>query len=352
MHCFNRKIYFYPKTNSEYQFMSYFKIMKYIFFILLLITTFYFTIGCSEKMNAKNAEKQLKAFDSELILLAKQFARSTAYQAMQQLYSYKNLPVPYRFNANNGAQSIHTFDFEKQKGIYKLDTSTNEFNRYRASDSIVIIFPFKSSHDSLARFVISQYSESLSAWETMMPTYANISLEIKGKKEIQLLINGKMEHHVPVDYLASVQFEKIKADLSIRTKPGKHKSRMQTDLTVFSNNKQKASIKTSSLIKVLSNGTMLFDKVKFETTIFPLHISGFVNYGAIKHEKNSFVTEFNSNSKISIHETQQNKKVGSVILSERPMHDKINIAVVYNDGSTIFLEDLLLSIREIMNIKL
>ncbi len=326
--------------------------MKYIFFIIILLTTFVFTIGCSEKMDAKNAEKQLKAFDSELILLAKQFSRSTAYQALQQLYSYKNLPVPYRFNANNGAQSIHTFDFEKQKGIYRLNNSTNEFYRHSTSDSIVIIFPYQSAHDSLARFVISQYSESLSAWETMMPTCANISLDIKGKKEIQLLINGRMEHQVPVDYLASVQFEKIKADFSIRTKPGKNKSRMQTDLTVFSNNKQKASIKTSSLIKVLSNGTMLFDKVKFETTIFPLHISGFVNYGAIKHEKNSFVTEFNSNSKISIHEAQQNKKVGSVILSERPMHDKINIAVVYNDGSTIFLEDLLLSIREIMSIKL
>lgn len=326
--------------------------MKHFLIILLLITTFIFTIGCTEKMDARNAEKQLKAFDSELILLAKQFSRTTAYQAIKQLYSYKNLPVPYRFNANNGTQSIHTFDFEKQKGIYRLNNSTNEFYRHSASDSIVIIFPYQSAHDSLARFVISQYSESLSAWEIMMPTSANISLEIKGKEILRMQIEGKMEHQVPVDFLASVQFEKMKARLSVITKPGKRKSRIQTDLIVFSNEKEKANIKTSSIIKVQQTGTMLFDKVKFKATIFPIQVSGSVNYGALKHEKNSFVAEFNKNAKISIHETQQNKKVGSVIISERPGYDKINLTVVYNDGCMVFLEDMLLSIREIMSLKL
>lgn len=326
--------------------------MKYYLILLLLIATFISTISCNKKMDANNAEKQMKAFDSEMILLAKQLSNSTAYHALQQLYSYKNLPVPYRFNANNGAQSIHTFDFEKQKGIYRLNTSNNEFYRYSYADSIIIIFPYISEHDSLAQFIISQYNESLSAWETMLPTTANISLDIKSKKYMRLQIDGIMEHQVPVDYFASVQFEKIKATFNLNIKPGKQKSRMKTQLFILNNEKQKASIKTTSIIKVLNEGSMFFDKFKIELSIFPLNVKGFINYGLIKPENNSFFTEFNSNSKINILETQHNKKVGSIIISERPKNDKINFVLVYNDGTSVFLEDMLLSIREIMNIKL
>lgn len=293
----------------------------------------------------------MKAFDSEMITLTKHIAGTHGFKALEQLVEIKNKPIPYQLTNQLDSSNDSAFDFSKKKGIYYYDESKNEMIWQHHADSIVLVYPYQSGSDSVAKFVIAHYAEAISAWGVMVPVSVDLFLEAGGRKLVTFKSEGRLEHQVPVEYHTAVKFEGFSFIFNMKTRLSKKKSRIVANLNVHKGTKPLMSIQSKLMVSITDQQQLLFDKIEFTGEVFPVKVEGTVNYGKISPATTFFADDFNKHADIKVFSGQK-KTLGQIELRERKMNDRLGFVLVYTDQSTAFLDEMLLSFREIMNTKL
>ena len=317
----------------------------YFYFIILLLLIV--NSSCRQKLTAKEGEKHLRAFDNELISYTKQLKSSESVAAFEKLFSIQNLPIPFRYHKQVKGEP---FPFSKLKGIYRYDSLTNECIKHSDSDSIIIIFPFKSSHDSVAKFSIANYAEEISIWGPMFPTKVDVKLEVAGLTIASIKSDGILKYQVPTKSLTVFRFDRYSFHLDLHSKLSRKKSKMFVKVELKKAEETVLTCNSAMEVSQTNISGAKFNTVNLECYAFPLVIRAKANYGAIAPNTHDFISAFNRNVSIEV-ETENEAYIGSIRLKEKPNANRLNFVVAYNDGTYTNLEDFLFFARWILNVK-
>lgn len=320
------------------------------FIAIVFLISFLFS-ACQKSLTREQSEKHLKAFDSELIMLIKQVSETNAFKAFEALPSLSKLPLPFNYPEKDETGNPIAFNLEQKKGIYQYNNKLDELIRCGESDSIVILFPFYTKNDTVAKFIVSDYQEEMSIWGVMVPTVAQMKIVAAKKTLFNLQIKSEMAYQVPVECEISASFDKFNLAADLKTKLSKTKARIKVNAQIFKREEEYLAVNAGIVTKITDQNSMVFDKVKIQGNVYPISFEAKVNYGNINLGSHHFVNDFNDNSSIRVY-THNNEHLGNIKLKERENCDRLNFVVEYNDKSFSYLEDFILTYNEIMNIKM
>jgi len=309
--------------------------------------------GCNHPLPEKEAKKYLQAFDNDLIQLSSKIGKTHACQAMWKLCSLKNVPLPYVFSSNDSTiEYSNQFVFDHEKGYYQYKASSGSFVKTASCDSVIIDFPYRSEHDTMARFVIVDYSEGITLFQSMYPLRINAFLKIGNRVMMSVHQEGSISHGFPVSGDFKIDFSQFSIQAHLKTKLFKDYGKLKLDLSVWSVSKKIIQWTTQSRITVTADNFFVYNSVDMEFEMFPVRVKVFVDHESMNPYSKRWMDDFNHHSAISIYDLNYNQFIGNVKLVERPQSDRLNFAVIYENTSYEFLDEFLLSVRKILNVKM
>jgi hypothetical protein len=321
--------------------------------IVLLSAILFLTAACKQKLTKDEAEKQLRAFDNEVIVTARNISETTAYSAFKKMATLNNPPLPFQYRSSNATPDKPCqFNFDDLKGVYTYDGKNNLTVKKDGSNSIVIQFPFASNNDSTAKFILTDYTEQLSAWNIYLPTRLKAQLQIGNETVATFTVEGKIEHEIPVKYEATATFSGYHIKSGLQTKLSRKKAKVSILSTISRNEKQLLLNELHIETTMNQQKQVVFNTIESALFVFPIKVKLHIDRDKMPTNTHQFISDFNKNSSISIFANQGKSKLGMAKLMDRPNNNRLNIAIVYNDGTTAYLDDFLLTVQKILNIKL
>jgi hypothetical protein len=327
--------------------------MKACIQIILCVPMLLFFVACKQELSKKDAEKQLRAFDNEVIITAKNISETVAFEAFKKMVALNDLPLPFQYKPESALQGKPCqFNFEELKGTYIYNKQKNLTTIKEGNNSIIVLFPFESKNDSLAKFILSDYSEQLTAWNIYLPTKLHAQLQINDQTVATLNIEGKIEHEIPIDYKATAAFSNFNIQSTLHTKLSRKKATVTINSSINKNEKQLLRNELRIETTMNKQKQVVFNTIDAKLAIFPIDVKLQIDRDKIQANTTKFINQFNNNSSIDIYGNQGKSYLGKVELLDRPNNDRLNFAVIYTDNTTEYLDDFLLTISEILNIKL
>ena len=303
-------------------------------------------------MSKEEAVKYLRAADNEVIQIGKQISATLAFESMMALVGYDKSPIPSVFsNRANKNNQDQQYIFADHLGIYRFNQPTGEFLKISPSDSVIVMFPYKSPYDSLATFILANYEEEPSLLQTVMPTLIDAKMSINGINVMAIMYRGEMNHGIPVRGEMETTMGRFFLNFSQKTRLSKDHGKMKAVLTISTEAKDVLEVNINAEILLSNSGELTFNEITTRCNIFPVEILAKIEYGRIDPWSGNFINEFNHYSSVEVFSREKHQKIGDILLSERENSDKLNLMIRYKDGSLEYLEDLLLFVNGIFNVK-
>jgi hypothetical protein len=328
--------------------MNNFNLLKITFFYVM-IACFLFS-SCRPKLTKEEGEKQLRAFDNEMIVMSKQITESNAYRLLLQLNTIKHLPLPFQFGTAVSGKSYH-YDFEASKGLYIYNKNLNEMIKSAPSDSIILIFPFQSEVDSVAKLVVTTYEEEQSVWNIMLPVKLEAKILLANHTVLNIHCRGEIKYGLPVDYKFEMEFSRFQMKTDLTTKLSRKKGRVEIVISILKDNSEIFKCKSNLITRMNEFQQTDYGTIKSKIEVFPLTIDMNINRDKIDAHTTHFIDDFNKNSSIWVYGNNGRTLIGKIKLKDRPNNDKLNPVIIYNDGSFEYLDELLFSVKQILNVK-
>jgi len=175
---------------------------------------------------------------------------------------------------------------------------------------------------------------------------------VNGINVLSIDFRGEMSHGVPVRGEFDATLAKFNLNFSQETRLFRDHGKMKSNLIISTKSKTVFENSLDAKLKLTDAGELSFSKINTNCRIFPLEIIAKIDYGKIDSYTRNFINEFNQNTSVGVYSMERHLKIGEVYLVERDKSDKLNLAVRYEDGSIEYLEDLILSVEAIFNVKI
>jgi hypothetical protein len=319
-------------------------------FILIQLLVL-FSGACKQPLPKDEAEKHLRAFDNELISFMNGLQGTRSFLILEEIFAVKDLPLPFFAHHSLNPGKIQKFDFETHKGVYEFDSIGNTFKLSGNSDSIVILYRQSKTIAQPVKLIMTDYNEEASSSSLMFPTSINASLYIGDKRTVHISHIARVEHQLPLEGKFEIVFENfyLHADLSSRLR--KDFANLTFNFTANRDTEQKIHWLLKSKVGMADDGVFLIRSLSSHISVFPLFVEIDVDNDAISSDAVDLMNEYNQHSNIEVFRLKDLRKVGRVELKTREASDKLNYALYYEDGSFVFIEDILLTFKQILNIK-
>jgi hypothetical protein len=324
------------------------KLWNLLVFILLAISL----IACSKSLSREEGQKYLRAFDNEFIQLATRINKTDAAGSMQTLSVLPDVPLPFLLkNERDITSGLEVYNFEKAKGKYLFLKEKTMLDKVGESDSVCVAFPYKSKNDSLAQFILKQYTESPTSLQMMFPEVIEASIVAKNKVLADISYRAILKHDLPADAEMDISFSNFQINISLETSFQKSHGTITVKIKVVEDNKPMLTGNIVTEVKVTPDKTLVYNDKSMEFEIFPVKICFQSDQDFTNSKADHFIENFNEKSVFTIY-THSGDKIGDLFLARIKGRDRLNLQIRYSDGYVENLEDILLSVRKILNFKL
>ncbi len=306
--------------------------------------------SCKKEVTSAEGEKYLRAFDNTWVVLMKQASESDAYRAFQSLISYQDAPLPFRLYPDSARKKSLYYPFDSLKGIFYVDTLTNQFLKIKESDSVIVVFPVKMGRIRSAKFIISDYREEKSVWGIPMPMSVDIKMETENKVLLRIQTSGKMNYQVPVFSRTTLKFDDFECRVELKNRLSKKGSPIRFSMLLLKKRKAvfDGTIKVEAWMD--EDKQVSFREFKAEFESYPIKVAIRSDYTSIDPSTQDFIGEFNRHTQAKVL-TSNNRSIGNVLLKERAGYNRLNFAIEYHDGSWYYLEEFLFIAEYLLNVK-
>lgn len=329
--------------------------IKHYYSIIIILSVVLLNIciySCTGVMDKQQAESHLKAFDNELIRLVDKIFETRSYLALEKIKSISSAPVPIIKHESEIDGSPPAFDFMSQKGIYYHDTILNIFAKEQESDSIILFYNDVVNTNAIVQLIIAEYTEDATSSSFLFPTRINAVMYIGKREAMKVDHKAKVEHGMPIDIDFNASFDDYKIIAKLNTKLRKKTGKLNTSFEIFRNDDILLSWIVNADLAFAESTSYYINKISMKFELYPIVIDVKVNNKLISKNSSDYVSEFNKHSNIKIFSGNNGRKIGDLRLKSKDGSDKLDFVVYYKDGSYAYIDELLLSAKRIMNIKL
>lgn len=309
-------------------------------------------LACTRPMKPEEGEKYLRAFDNDLINLSKQIEDNPGFHALLEFIDLNASGHFLNPIATNDESMQDLFVFNDHKGIYDYDPGSHSFLRVAPSDSILIFFPVHSGTDTMATLIITSYSEDSTQLDMAYPTVINGCINLGDKQVLTIEHHGSVIHGFPVSGDMRMEFPPFLFLMKLQTKLYRDHAKMNLDMNLSNHTKDVFLWTINSGISVADDGSLKYNSVTMDFRMYPVRIEARVNYGRIDPYSTRFVRDFNRNSSIQIVSLTNDRFIGQIELEEMAGRGQLNIGVHFRDGSVVFMEDVIITFRKLVNMKM
>lgn len=323
--------------------------------LILIFSLVLLTIGiysCTGFLEKPQSESQLRAFDNELIRLSDKILETRSYLALKKIKSINNAPVPIIKHESEFDGVPPAFNFEVLKGIYYHDTIFNIFVKKQESDSIIVFYNDAVNPNATVKLIIAEYTEDETSSSFLFPTRLNSVMYIGNREAMKVDHKAKVEHGMPVDIDFNASFDNYNIIANLKTKLRKKTGKLDANFEILRNDEILLNWIVDADLAFAESTTYFINKISMKFELYPIIIDVRVNNKLISKSSNDYVADFNKYSNIRIFSGNSGQKIGDVKLKAKDGSDKLNFVVYYKDGSFVYIDELLLSAKRIMNIKL
>lgn len=312
-----------------------------------------FLLGsCKKHLPPEEARTYLRAMDSELLQLGQRMASARGLKELSHLSNIKGAPLPFIFRGSDSlVANMEEFNYQLLKGIYRWDSIDKQLKKTAASDSIVVFFPSNDQPIETFRFILSEWKEATSAFGTKLPEKISASISNDHRTIWEIELAMQMREGLPVKLLATSNFQAFSITASLKTKLRKRNSTATFQLQVNESEKKMINFQVITEVNLHTNNSLSFGRKTIEARVFPVKMIYRASDGLHTLRPTEFVDDFNQTHSIRLLTTNYNR-IGTVELRNIHGSDKLNPIVLYQDGSDDSMEELLLSARKILNLKI
>ncbi|MCD6660071.1 MAG: hypothetical protein LT105_07920, partial [Lentimicrobium sp.] len=173
----------------------------------------------------------------------------------------------------------------------------------------------------------------------------------KGNQKVgSLKYSAFFKHQMPASVRMNINAGNFNIELQLETIFRKKKSLVEVRFTLLENDKQLILVKLDTEVVETKTHSLAYDKKHIEIEVFPLKAIIDSDYNFSEGKVTDFFREFNDQSLIKLFDTE-GKMLGNVKLEQTEGRSRINLMMYYNDGSSENLEDFLLTVNKILNMK-
>jgi len=315
------------------------------FLNLLIFSTFLlYAMSCQKSLSPEEAKKHLQAFDNEVIQMANGLSQTRGWKSFQEIRSIKGFPDFSLFSNDSLA-------FEKLKGYYEPDSLGVKYIKTAQADSILLSVPMKDFPGERITFFLKSFSQE----NTRLGFYFPVLIEgglIAGNQQLMSINHkGNTRHEFPESGELSIALDNYLLRAGFTTSFRKSSARLKYNLALHKNERPLAAISGTAKTGFSEHNTFELYELKDNTSIFPIILKTHALPKNIPAFTTEFSKEFSKNISMQAFTSTGNKKVGEIQLREKPGSDRLEFVFVYNDGSSEYLEEILLSLKKILNIK-
>lgn len=290
--------------------------------------------------------------DSELIQITNKVRSTDAFKGLIALDKITNLPLPFRIMVSNDSLAIPVdFDFNLHKGCYRVSKKTGIAYLERISDSLIVHFPLQTQFDTMAVFIVAAFEESQTELQIMLPVRLNAILMAQDKKLMTIDFEATIEHGFPSKMDLNMLFGQFSLEGKMRTKFRKKASNVSINLNLSEDKKSLFKSRIFSDVEISNQQKLVFNKKRMDFEIFPvqLQFSSSLDFSAIS--ATNFINDFNQQSTFKVKSNRGNL-IGDIFLRDVSKKDRINLFIRFNDGSEEELEELIMTVKRILNMKM
>jgi hypothetical protein len=323
------------------------KLYLFLSFAIILIQS----ASCNRSTTAEEGRKHLRAMDSELIQITNKVSSTDAFKGLTALDNIANLPLPFRILISNDSLAIPVgFDFNLHKGCYRVSKKTGIAYFERVSDSLIVHFPLQTQFDTMAVFIITAFEESQTELQMMVPVKVNAILMARNIKLMTIDFEATIEHGFPSKMNLNMLFGQFSFEGKMSTKFRKKASSVSVNLNLSEDKKSLFKSKIISDVENSNQQTLVFNKKRMDFEIFPvqLQFSSRLDFSAIS--STNFINDFNQQSTFKVKSNRGNL-IGDIFLRDVSKKDRINVFIRFGDGTEENLEELIMTVERILNMK-
>lgn len=310
--------------------------------------------SCSGKADKEESRKYLRAFDAEISNHARKIVGSRSFDAIRKLLYLPGTPLPMiSHNIKLGPDSITAYSLEKASGCYSFDSPNQQWNKTNAgTNGIPLQLLFSDREDEVLEFQMLEYTESVSALGMTIPTRMKASLLDAKHQLLSLEFRSTLREGFPEKAWLRMNLAGYECNFELLTKfTGRKSADVEMQLLISKDNTQLIRSMLSAETTIGDHGTLFYNKLSATVEAFPLLVSLQSDYSSEKMAQNDFFDNWNKLSSIKV-KTQEGVLLGNIMIRRLPESDRINLMMRYNDGSEENLEEIMLLIKAILNVKI
>lgn len=309
-------------------------------------------LSCRETMPTQTAESHLRAFDHSMIQLISALERSATWQALERLFAAKEVPLPFFAHHRINGGETGRFTFAENKGVYLFDEATGLYEKTAESDSIILGLWKAGNNEPNIFFVLSQYEEQATDLGLMFPTVVHASLFAAETPLLHITHTGSIEHGMPSRSQLLVTAENFSFHLWHHIRFRKHTSHLHAGWELKKEDKPISSFSLQTALRKDESGPIHYRNLQFSWQMYPIHMEARIHNERIDANTGNYAAEFNRHSRIRVYAYPKKARLGEIALVDTGDDDSLHPAFLYHDGSHVLLEELLLTARRVLGIKL
>lgn len=320
--------------------------------IMVMMVILLFSYCSTGKATPDHSRKILKAFDSELMQIARRFGNTQSFEAIMIARKLPGIQLPFlSVNDTFEGTELETFNLQRAKGVFYYHSVDSLPEKIAQSDSLILIFP--AGHEKKTeefRIVVSSFNEILTDLGMLFPETFDAEI-YKGDRQVgNLSYSATFKHGMPASVLFNLKAGGFDIETKLETTFRKKKSSVEALFTLHESGNQRIKVNIDSEVIQTASGAMAYDGKHIEIEIFPLKAEIKSDYLFSQADAADFFGEFNKRSAIKLTDSE-GLILGNVKLEQTEGKSRINLMMYYNDGSSENLEDFLLTINKILNMK-
>lgn len=324
--------------------------VKSLFVLAMLIFVF---AGCSNrKATPDQCRKTLKAFDSELMQITRRVSNTQSFEALMIARKLPGIQLPFlAVNDTLAGTTKETFNLQRAKGVFYYRSVDSLPEKIAQSDSLILLFPAGNNESAENfRIVVGSFSEILTDLGMLFPEAFEAAI-YKGERHVgKLSYSATFKHGMPASALLNIRAGGFDIEMKLETTFRRKKSSVEVLFTVHEAGSQRIKVNIDSDVTQTASGALAYDGKHIEIEVFPLKAEIKSDYLFSQADVVDFFSQFNKMSTIRLTDSK-GLSLGNVKLEQTEGRSRINLIIYYNDGSSENLEDYLLTINKILNMK-